>query len=267
MRRGLGLTCRVTRLCLCGVCVFYLVLLPGHSSVCDQFLCVFLQNWFLLLDLFVHQRLSEHRLVHLVVTHPTVRHLHRHRQVHVTSFHIQLTFSFYWKIQKKLSVHWPGRPPRPCGTWLSTQLPPCRRKWRPQGRPHWHGRWERWRLELRPLDTETIEPCEDQWWNRSGGKSSQLSLSLTYLFSVLNLVFSAFSLLPGCWQQRARCHVWCRTAGQTDGRFHRRYPDLQTLRLHGAGWTSPVHTHTQGCETLQLLLKKKLYGWLFGNLV
>lgn len=49
-------------------------------------------------------------------------------------------------------------------------------------------------------------------------------------------------LLPGCWRRRARCRAWCRTAGQTGGRFHRRYLGLQTLRLHGAGWTSPEHT-------------------------
>lgn len=56
----------------------YLILLPAHGSLCDQLLGVFLQDRLLLLDLFVHQRLSEHRLVHLVMTHPTVTHLHTH---------------------------------------------------------------------------------------------------------------------------------------------------------------------------------------------
>lgn len=53
----------------------YLELLRSDHSLCDDFLCVLVQDTLLLLDPLVHQRLSEHRLVHLVVAVASVAHL------------------------------------------------------------------------------------------------------------------------------------------------------------------------------------------------
>lgn len=44
-----------------------LILLSWDGAFSDELLSIFLQNSFLLLDLFVHQWLGEHRLIHLVV--------------------------------------------------------------------------------------------------------------------------------------------------------------------------------------------------------
>lgn len=65
----------------CGPCS-YLKLLHRDQSLCDDFLRILVQDTLLLLDLLVHQRLREHRLVHLVVTHPAVTHLHSHTHTH-----------------------------------------------------------------------------------------------------------------------------------------------------------------------------------------
>lgn len=62
-----------------------LILLPGDNSLWYELLCIFLQDWFLLFNLFVHQWLCEHWLIHLIVAVPPVTYLQirpciRHRR-------------------------------------------------------------------------------------------------------------------------------------------------------------------------------------------
>lgn len=58
----------------------HLILMWCDDSLGDDFLSKLLQDAFLLLDLLVHQRLREHRLVHLVVAVTPVTHLNVKRK-------------------------------------------------------------------------------------------------------------------------------------------------------------------------------------------
>lgn len=61
-----------------------LILLACDNSLSDEFLSVFLQHRFLLLDLLVHQRLREHGLVHLIMAVTAITHLQgQSRQEHL----------------------------------------------------------------------------------------------------------------------------------------------------------------------------------------
>lgn len=46
--------------------------------------------------------------------------------------------------------------------------------------------------------------------------------------------------LPGCWLQHALCRWWCRKAGHSDGRSHRRHPGQRRRHPHGPRWTLPA---------------------------
>lgn len=58
----------------------HLKLLYCDDSLCDDFFSKLLQDAFLLLDLLVHQRLSEHGLIHLIMAVTSVTHLKVKRQ-------------------------------------------------------------------------------------------------------------------------------------------------------------------------------------------
>lgn len=58
----------------------HLILMWCDDSLSDDFLSKLLQDPFLLLDLLVHQRLREHRLIHLVMAVTPVTHLNVKRK-------------------------------------------------------------------------------------------------------------------------------------------------------------------------------------------
>lgn len=121
-----------------------LILLSWDGAFGDELLSVFLQNSFLLLDLFVHQRLSEHRLIHLIVAITAVTYLKgKSSYSWLMSWTVTISQNNAF-IKDTKHYHSPGPPPHLCGRWLSTLRPRCTRTLQLQDHQRWRGIWGHW---------------------------------------------------------------------------------------------------------------------------
>lgn len=146
----------------------------------------------------------------------------------------------------------PDPPPHLCGRWLSTLRPHCTRTSQLQDRLRWRGIWGHWPHGQHQWDMARNAPYEDLWWNQSE-KEKQRCVKRIFGGGCYITRGIVCAQIPGCWQPHAQCHVWCRRADRSDGRFHRQCPDLRMQHHHGCEWTSPK-TKTQQMVPSELII-------------